>query len=94
LLVLQATFPDAEFRDGAKAVENATKACELTTWKNAWFVNTLAAAYAEAGDFNSAVKWQKKAIDLLDKASCSGYPVDFEARLKLYQSGKPYRKSP
>ncbi len=89
---LRATCLVAEFRDGAKAVEKASKACELTNWKKAHYVGTLAAAYAEAGDFDSAVKWQKKAIDLLTEEE--ELRADFEERLKLYQSGKPYRESP
>jgi tetratricopeptide (TPR) repeat protein len=85
--------PTAEFRDGAKAVEQASKACELTNWKKAHYVGTLAAAYAETGDFKSAVKRQKKAIDLMTGDE-EELRADFEERLKLYQSGKPYRQSP
>ena len=91
---LQATCPAAEFRDGAKAVENATKACELTNWKNPGYLNVLAAAYSEAGDFDAAVKWQKEAIDLLTEEQPSWWRADFQARLKLYQSSKPYRENP
>jgi len=90
---LRATCLMAEFRDGAKAVEEATKASELTNWKKAHCVGTLAAAYAEAGDFDSAVKQQKKAIDLLTEEE-EELRADFEERLKLYQSGKPYHQSP
>ncbi len=90
---LRATCLVAEFRDGARAVEQASKACELTNFKKAHYVGTLAAAYAEAGDFDSAVKQQKKAIDLLT-AEEEYLRADFEERLKLYQSGKPYRESP
>jgi len=43
--------------------------------------------------FKSAVKWQKKAIDLLTEKQ-EELRADFEERLKLYQSGKPYRESP
>ncbi len=90
---LLATCLVAEFRDGAKAVEQATKACELTNFKKARYVGTLAAAYAQTGDFKSAVKRQKNAIDLLTEEE-EELRADFEERLKLYQSGKPYRKSP
>jgi tetratricopeptide (TPR) repeat protein len=90
---LRATCPAAELRDGAKAVEQASKVCELTNWKKAHYVGTLAAAYAETGDFDSAIKWQKKAIDLLTEEE-EELHADFEERLKLYQSGKPYRESP
>ena len=90
---LRATCPVAEFRDGVKSVEQATKACELTNWKKARYVGTLAAAYAETGDFDSAVKWQEEAIDLLTGEE-EELRADFEERLKIYQSGKPYRQSP
>jgi len=46
---LLATCPDAKLRDGRKAVELATKACELNQWKSPDLIDTLAAAYAEAG---------------------------------------------
>ncbi|MHC4083724.1 MAG: protein kinase domain-containing protein [Planctomycetota bacterium] len=94
LALFQATFPSAEFRDGAKAVENATKACELRNWKNHEYIGTLAAAYAETGDFDSAVKWQKEAIDLLPEYQSSWWRAEYQSRLKLYRAGKPYRQSP
>ena len=94
LACMQAGCPAAEFRNGAEAVKNATRACELTQWKEAMYVDTLAAAYAEVGDFESAVKWQKEAINLLTKKEPAEWPGQFDERLKLYESGKPYRESP
>jgi len=94
LALLRATCPVAELRDGTKAVELATKACELTNWKDSDYVDALAAAYAEAGDFDSAVKWQKEAINLLPEHASAEARRDYESRLKLYQSSKPYRESP
>ena len=51
---LESTCPDAKYRDGKKAIELASKACELTKWKEPMIVDTLAAAYAESGEFESA----------------------------------------
>jgi serine/threonine-protein kinase len=82
-----ATTPDARIRDGKAAVEFATKACELSKWNNTENLDTLAAAYAESGDFDSAVKWQSKAIELLSAAK---EKEDYGTRLKLYQEKKPY----
>lgn len=88
---LLATCPDEQFRDGELAVEHATKACDLTGWVNGGFIDTLAAAYAEAGDFEAAAEWQQKAID----ADFSGtLTADFTERLELYQAGTPYREGP
>jgi serine/threonine protein kinase/Flp pilus assembly protein TadD len=89
---LLATSQTADLRNGAKAIEYATKVCELTEWKEANFIDTLAAAYAEAGDFDSAVKWQKQVLNLLTEKQPAGWRGEFEARLKLYQSGRPYRE--
>ena len=75
-----ATHPAAEVRDGPKAIANATKACKLSNWQNPEHVDTLAAAFAEVGDFASAVEWQKKAIDLLTEEPRPR--SDFESRLK------------
>jgi tetratricopeptide (TPR) repeat protein len=83
-----ATCPDARFRDGRRAVEFATKACELTDWNEAGVIDTLAAAYAEIGDFASALKWQAKALELETDAKNKD---DYVARLKLYREKKPYR---
>ncbi len=85
---LWATCPIAKYRDGKKAVESALHACEASGWKAAYYVGTLAGAYAEAGDFAKAVEYQEKAnglyADTLDKERG-------EERLKLYKAKKPYR---
>ena len=58
---LYATCPIAAFRNGAEAVRLAERACELTKRKNPGMLDTLAAAYAEAGRFADAVKTAKEA---------------------------------
>ena len=59
------TCPDPDVRNGQRARECATRACELTEWGEAGFLDTLAAACAECGEFDDAVKWQEKAIELV-----------------------------
>ncbi len=86
---IRATCPDRVFRDGKKAVESAATACELSAWKNASYLATLAAAHAESGDFDSAVKWQSRA-NVLDPTAEGR--IRGEARLKLYRDHKPYRE--
>ena len=81
----RATCSDAKFRDGK---QDATQACELTQFKEASNLGTLAAAHAEAGDFAKAVEWQEKANKLYEDAEDR---IKGEARVKLYRDGKPYR---
>ena len=76
-------------RNGRQAVQDGTKACELTSWKAADCLQTLAAAYAEVGMFEEAVKWQKKSLEFPDDDT--GHAERARARLKLYEEGKPYR---
>jgi tetratricopeptide (TPR) repeat protein len=92
LASLLATCQINEFRDGARAIEYATKACEILRWKNHHYISTLAAAYAEADDYKSAIEWQKKAIDLLPENKRAIWQANYDWRLRLYQSGKPYHK--
>ena len=86
----QATCSQAEFRDGAKAAENATKACELSYWDNSGYIDTLAAACAEAGRFEQAVKWQREATTKLPADVRPSLRTHSEAKLTLYQAGQSY----
>jgi tetratricopeptide (TPR) repeat protein len=87
---LWATCPDELFRDGPKAVEYATTACELTNWKDAEKIDTLAAAHAERGEFDKAVELQERALNLVEPA----LQQEFQSRLDLYRDGQPYRTKP
>jgi hypothetical protein len=82
------TSPDASYRDGRRAVAAATRAAELTNWKDGYVLSTLAAAYAEAGDFASAVRWEEQALQRPTSGSKSKTDQD---RLALYKAGKPLR---
>jgi serine/threonine protein kinase/WD40 repeat protein/regulation of enolase protein 1 (concanavalin A-like superfamily) len=84
---LLAAFPDDAQRNGKEAVDLAKKACDLTAWKNAGYIDTLAAAHAEAGDFDAAVKYEEQALTLAPEA----LRAEFSHRLALYSQSKPYR---
>ena len=62
---LLATCSDAKRRDGRRAVELATLACELTRRKAPSFLVTLAASFAECGEFGPAIQTQREAVELL-----------------------------
>jgi len=85
---LLATCPEESRRNGSKAIEHATKACELTKFKNSGYLDTLAAAYAEAGQFEEAVRRVTEALALASKSN----KKRVEERLTLYKAGKPYRQ--
>jgi tetratricopeptide (TPR) repeat protein len=84
-----ATDYDSSVRDGAKAVKYATEACELTHYNNYAFVDTLAAACAEANDFPGAERWQNEAIKICNDPA---QKRALEGRLKQYQLNQPYRE--
>ncbi|MBA4188357.1 MAG: hypothetical protein C0467_10170 [Planctomycetaceae bacterium] len=83
------TCPDPDVRNGQRARECATRACELTEWAEAGFLDTLAAAHAECGEFDDAVKWQEKAMGLLD--GDVEKEADYQSRLDQYHLHKPAR---
>jgi tetratricopeptide (TPR) repeat protein len=91
---LLATCPDAKVRDGARAVELAEHACQLTQFKATVFLGTLAAAYAEAGRFNDATTTAQKACALASAAGEKELLKRNQELLALYQSHQPYHERP
>ncbi|HRX79487.1 MAG TPA: tetratricopeptide repeat protein [Pirellulaceae bacterium] len=84
---LLATCPDSKFRNGTLAIEHASRAYELEP-SPAWYdLGTLAAAHAEAGDFEAAVKWQRAAIAKAPPEEVS----ECRDSLELYLLGQPRR---
>lgn len=86
LALILSTCSDDDVRDGPRAVELATKACELSEWKNRECVEILAAAYAQAGQFDRAIEFQEKVIALVGDAPTESY----RKRLDLYRANTPY----
>ena len=85
----RATCPNASFRDGQQAVKDAKAACSIMIWKDEHMIDTLAVAYAETGDFNSAVQYAAQAL------SVKGISPDstklFQQHLALFQQRKTIR---
>jgi tetratricopeptide (TPR) repeat protein len=86
---LRATCPETGIRDGKEAVELALKACELSEWKDWGIMDTLAAAYAEQGDFDRAIKYQKQVLQM--GKSSNDYDK-MKEHLALYEQHTPYRE--
>jgi tetratricopeptide (TPR) repeat protein len=87
---LRATCPVAAMRDGKHAVELATKACDLSDWTQWRCIDTLAAAFAEIGDFKQAVEYQKQAIEM--NGVLDNERNEMRRRLSLYEQQQPYRE--
>ena len=84
-----ATALEDVIRDGKVALEVAKKACELSKWKKCETLDTLAAAYAEVGDFENAIRWQKESLKYVSPAQLQEYT----AHLKTFESRKPIREA-
>jgi tetratricopeptide (TPR) repeat protein len=87
---LLATCPDKSIRDGRRAVEHAEAAYDLTDGKSARCMATLAAAFAETGRFELAVRWQKRALESRQYADEEG--TSARRRLQLFEDARPYRE--
>ena len=85
-----ATSPDRLLRDGDEAVRLATKACRLTEFSHPELLDTLAAAYARVGRYDEAVDTERKAIELAKQEGTTASLESFNARLALYEAGKPF----
>jgi protein O-mannosyl-transferase len=88
---LLATHPSPQVRNGSEAVRLAERACALTGHTNFWFVQTLAAAYAEAGHFPQAVAAAQAARHLAAASGQVGLVTQAETRIELYQGRQAYR---
>jgi tetratricopeptide (TPR) repeat protein len=87
------TCPDAKYRDGRLAVTMAKKACDIGGQSNPILLIVLAAAHAEAGDFDEAVKEQEQAIAVWEQ-SVAGSTEEAARALALFRDKKPYRTRP
>ncbi|HEX4131832.1 MAG TPA: tetratricopeptide repeat protein [Pirellulales bacterium] len=86
---LLATSPWPQLRDGPRAKQFAQRACELSRWNEWRTVATLAAANAELGDYETAIKLQNKAIAMSQPANDVDQRAN-EKRLACYKAGKPF----
>src|SRR5437899_1989067 len=85
----QATCPEASFRNGQQAVKDAKAACSIVAWKDEDMIDTLAAAYAETGDFDSAVRYAQQALAIKDISPRVAKRI--QGHIALFQQHKPIR---
>jgi tetratricopeptide (TPR) repeat protein len=91
---VRATWPEAPLRNAVEALEQAERANELCAGRQPAVLDTLAAAYAEAGRFPEAVATVRKALELAKQQPGNAALADgLQTRLALYQAGKPYRQT-
>jgi TPR repeat protein len=83
-----ATSSDPKIRDGRMALDYAEKVVAASKRSDPNSLDTLAAAYAESGQFTNAVRVQKEAMQLLHEEEKR---KDFESRLRLYELNTAYR---
>jgi Flp pilus assembly protein TadD len=84
---LLATCPDPKYRDGVLAVEHARKACDLEDHPS--HLAGLGAAFAETGQFDEAIKWQRAAMD--HPKSTHRQDEKGVERIRMYEERKPCR---
>jgi hypothetical protein len=76
------------------AVYDATQACRFSHWKEADYIDTLATAYAEAGDFDSAIKYEGQAIQVVRNnpsgvKDAPGAERQMRGRIEMFKQHRP-----
>jgi Flp pilus assembly protein TadD len=89
-----ATSPDDKIRDGARAVQLAERACELTHYQQTVLVGTLGAAYAEASRFDEAIATGQKACALATELGETNLLQRNQELVTLYQAHRPFHEPP
>ncbi len=88
-----ATSPDDSVRNGAKALELGQKAAEKTNFRESYILSTLAAAYAETGDFDKAREWSEKSVQLAEKKRDDRLD-ELKQETESYRKNEPWRETP
>ena len=89
---LLAACPDASVRNGPEAAALAERACQLTHYRETFFIGTLGAAYAEAGQFDDAIWMAEKACALASESGAQDLLKRNQELLALYLKHQPYHE--
>jgi arylsulfatase A-like enzyme/Tfp pilus assembly protein PilF len=87
---LQAASMIDGIRNPRQAIDFALKACEISGYRKPEAIDTLAVAYAAAGDFQKAIETAQKAIEVVNSRGDDGFAGRIQKRLDLYRQGKTY----
>ena len=68
----------------------ANEACRLTEYKSDFILSTLAAAYAESGDFDSAVKWASKGVEVSTKKNLEEMKKELASYKRTSRGARPF----
>jgi len=88
---VMAASSDDSVRDGAEAVKLAERAVRLSGGREAMYLDTLAAAYAEAGRFDDAIETARRGLEIARRQNQSQIQEGLTGRMHLYEAHKPYR---
>jgi tetratricopeptide (TPR) repeat protein len=91
---LLATGSNASLRNGNKALELAREADQLSNGANLTVRRTLAAAYAEIGQFAQAIEIAQGALRLAEAQGDSALAAQLRKEIAIYRAGSPYREAP
>jgi tetratricopeptide (TPR) repeat protein len=91
---VMAAGTDESARNGPEAVKLAERAVKLSGGQEAAYLDTLAAAYAEAGRFSEAVETARRGLEIATARGQSQLSEGLAARMRLYEAHKPYRDPP
>ncbi|MBW2569479.1 MAG: tetratricopeptide repeat protein [Deltaproteobacteria bacterium] len=89
---IAATTKDDKFRNGKEAVNLAEKLCKLQNYNQPLSLDALAAAYAATGELDKAVKIAQQGLNMALTQGPKELVCSLTKRLRLYQSGLPYRQ--
>ena len=85
------TAPESNIRNGSEAVELALRAVDNSGGRDPYVLDTLAASYAEKGDYAKAVETARTALKQAEASGKRELSASLQAEISLYQSGKPLR---
>ncbi len=94
LAMLMASAAEPSVRNSRRALELAQRANQLTQKRNPLVLGTLAAAYAENGDFAQAVSFGRQAVSLAAQHPNPGLARVLQLELNCYEAGVPFRDAP